>query len=326
MKILCVVPTYWPAFEFGGPIQSLHLLNKSLVNKGADVTVFTTNKGQSKDTYSNKLINIDGVDVIYFSYSESLDIIGSTGWHFSFPLRNKLDREVKKFDIVYILSVWNFTSIVTAFYCNKYSIPYIISPRGQLYPQVLAVKSWKKVPFYYLFVKRMLNNAISVHYTTQDEYFKVHTRLNLKSEPLVIPNGLDLTEYKELPAKGNFLKRYPHLKGKNIILFLGRLNWKKGIDLVIKSFPDIIRINKNAHFLIVGNDENNYKTELINLINSLNLQYFDFSNKKQGDTVSNQTSITFTGFLDLEDKKEAFVDSDVFILTSHSENFGYVSN
>ena len=45
MKLICVTPSYWPAFQYGGPIASVHGLNKALVKKGVDVTVYTTNVG-----------------------------------------------------------------------------------------------------------------------------------------------------------------------------------------------------------------------------------------------------------------------------------------
>ena len=68
MKILCVVPSYYPAFQFGGPIASVHNLNKSFIQKGIDITVYTTNVGLEDKVIANKEILIDDVKVIYFSF------------------------------------------------------------------------------------------------------------------------------------------------------------------------------------------------------------------------------------------------------------------
>ena len=120
MKILCVSPSYWPAFEYGGPIQSLHFLNKGLIENGAEVSVFTTNKGQSTEITTNKKLKIDGIEVTYFSYSKYMEFLGTTGWHFSYPMLKELKNELKQYNLVYILSIWNFTTAITAYYCKKY--------------------------------------------------------------------------------------------------------------------------------------------------------------------------------------------------------------
>jgi len=79
MKILHVVSSYWPAFGFGGPISSVHQLNKFLVRKGADVEVYTTNAGLKNrtDITLREETKIDGVKIFYFPY------YGYVHWTFS---------------------------------------------------------------------------------------------------------------------------------------------------------------------------------------------------------------------------------------------------
>lgn len=322
MKILCVSPTYWPAFEFGGPIQSLHILNKGLVSNGADVTVFTTNKGQVDDYILNNRNIIDGIDITYFSYSKYFELMGATGWHFSLPLKSEIKKRLKQYNIVYILSVWNFTSAITAYYCRKFGIPYIVSPRGQLYEDVIKSKAWKKKPYYKFVAEKILKNASAIHYTSLNEYNDVHKRLGLINKSLVIPNGIPFNEYSNQVIKGKFIEKYSHLSNKDILLFLGRINWKKGIDIVINALPEILKKNKNLHFVIAGNDENNYKNELVKIINNLNITYCDLSPGTGVNNIKKESKITFTGYLNNTEKINALRDSDLFILTSHSENFG----
>jgi hypothetical protein len=97
MKTICVIPSYWPAFQFGGPIYSVHNLNKALVRKGIDVTVYTTNVGlddKMHDTgymiqvtrfniQDSKVVDVEGVKVTYFRYNKFFEFLGDTGWQFS---------------------------------------------------------------------------------------------------------------------------------------------------------------------------------------------------------------------------------------------------
>ena len=215
MKILCVSPSYWPAFQFGGPIQSLHHLNKGLVKNGLDLTVFTTNVGLGSEVPKNKEKILEGIKVNYFSFSDFFEFFGTTGWQFSLPLIRALKENIFKFDLVYILSIWNFPTAVASYYCRKHKIPYVISPRGHLYDFVLNKKSWKKRPYYSLISKRDLNSAYAIHYTTVDEFENVHKRLKLNNKAVIIPNGVDLEDFRDIPEKGAFLGNILTSKIKN---------------------------------------------------------------------------------------------------------------
>ena len=134
MSILHVVSSYWPAFEFGGPIQSVHLLNKSLVGKGARVTVFTTNAGLEKNRNIplRREVDRDGVRVLYFPY------FGYRHFNFSPSLFFYLKNHIREFDLVHITGVWNFPVSAAAFWARRYKKPYIISPRGSLMKEPLG--------------------------------------------------------------------------------------------------------------------------------------------------------------------------------------------
>ena len=120
MNILCVIPAYWPAFKFGGPIFSVHGLNKALVKKGANVSVYTSNVGLDDNTPVNEEVDVDGVKVTYFASSKFFDFLGATGWQFSLPLTQALKRNLQSFDIVYIVALWNYPIAAAAYYCRKY--------------------------------------------------------------------------------------------------------------------------------------------------------------------------------------------------------------
>jgi len=328
MKILCVTPSYWPAFQFGGPINSLHILNKSLYKKGIHIDVYTTNVGLEDIGYIDKEHVLDGIKVKYFSYNKYFEFLGTTGWQFSLPLTLSLKKNLIQFDLVYILGVWNYPVIASSYFCRKYNIPYVISPRGHLYPEVTKKKFWKKKPLYLLFSQRDLNNASVIHYTTNDEANNCHYSLRLKNKYYVVPNGLEISEIQKIRSTKN---AYRPRKKAQIILYLGRLNWKKGLDILIDSFVELKKNRTDIHLLIIGNDEDNYKQKLVDQIVKLGLRYIDNEdNDKKFDINeflknlinSNGVDVTFTGFLNHKDKFDALLISDVFVLPSFSENFG----
>ncbi len=347
MKILCVTPSYWPAFQFGGPIIAVHNLNKALVKKGVDITVYTTNVGlQDKikiqdsrcNTYNSQKVDMDGVKVNYFGYTKFFEFLGPTGWQFSLPMAKALNGNVKKFDIVYIVSTWNFPVAIASYFCRKYRKPYIISPRGHLYNYVLQKKFWKKLPYYHLVLKRDLQNASAIHYATKDEA-QCHKALGLKNRYFVIPHGIDLTAFsnlgfkqtkpmqeKELMDGDSITQLLNNLITKRFIFFLGRIHWIKGLDILIQVYARLFKEYDDLHLLIAGNDESGYIKKVQSWLKEYNIPYLDLTNPVNvynESCIMHKTSrVIFTGMLTGIAKLKALSAADIFVLPSYSENFG----
>lgn len=338
MKILHIVSSYWPAFEFGGPIESVHQLNKWLVKNGVDVTVYTTNSGLRNIRMSdiqklNSSISgmsdiqnigkgkceIDGIKIFYFPY------YGYVHFTFSPSLFWEIGKNIKKFDLVHITGVWNFPVIVAAFWAKFYKKPYVISPRGSLMKEPLKKKSsFIKKLFIFLFIRRDLKNATAIHFTAEkekEEYLRVG--LSLK-KAIIIPNGIDLgtSDVQKL----NFREKFGIAADKKIILFLSRLNWKKGLDTLIPAFAEVIKKEPKAVLVLAGPDENNYRKEVLKIIDSINKRTSDVQKieirTSQVLRTCDVPNIIFTGMLLGDDKIVAYYESDVFVLPSYSENFG----
>ncbi len=306
MKLICISPGYWPAFRHGGPIVSVHGLNKALVKMGVDVTVYATNSFLDGKVPINEEVKVDGVKVIYFGFIKSLEFLGGMGWHFSWQMTKALRKNLKRFDLVHIQAVWNYPTAVSAYYCRQYDKQYIISLRGTLYPCTIGKKSWKKLPYYYLVAKRDLKGASAIHYTTEDEAERSHPFLGLNNQEIIIPNGMDLSEYNDLSTNESLKRCYPILKDKKVILFLGRINWKKGLDILSKAFGQLARERKEVHLLIAGPDEEGYGEKV--------RRWFEEEGVLE--------QVTFMGMLTGKDKLAVFAGSDIFVLPSYSENFG----
>jgi len=306
MKLLCVIPSYWPAFQYGGPIVSVHSLNRALVKKGVEITVYTTDTGLSGKVPVNQKADVDGVRVFYFEFTKLFEFMGATGWQFSSRMTRALRGTLRAFDLIYLPAIWNYPTAVAAYYSRRYRKPYVISPRGTLYPYTAAKKAWKKRLYYRTIAERDLKNAAAIHYTTEDEAEQCHSRLGLKNRAIIIPNGIDLTEFADLPEKERLRDRYPFLEDKKVILFLSRINWKKGLDLLSKAYGRLARERDDVHLLIVGPDERGYKRKVVGWLEDEGVW----------------ERVTFAGMLTGEEKLATYAGSDLFVLPSYSENFG----
>ncbi|MEK7555446.1 MAG: glycosyltransferase [Patescibacteria group bacterium] len=301
MRILHIAPTYFPACHQGGPISSVHYLNKWLVKKGVDVTVYTTNiDGLGVlDVALNRLIDIDGVKVYYFPAT-------FRPWQYSYSLHRALKKNLRNFDAVHITSTFLAASTLGAYYSKKFNKPYIISPRGNLMKEPLSGGLLKKKIYLFLIEKRNLAAASLIHFTVEaekDEYLKAGLPLK---KGVVIPNGLDLEEFSKRPPLKFFRKKFKIGDNKKIVLFMGRLSWIKGFDALIPAFAEVIKKNPDTVLALVGGDEKGHKKNVEFLISNFKLK----------------DKVMFTDILTGEDKIAAFQESDIFVLPSYSESFG----
>jgi glycosyltransferase involved in cell wall biosynthesis len=320
MKILHLISFYLPAYSTGGPIASVHNLNKYLVQRGARVVVYTTNLGGEKtmDVPLNTAVNLDGVEVWYFPVNSFWK-----KWEYSPMLRRKLYDTLKDFDVVHIDSIFRATSFWGGYYSQKMNRPYVISPRGGLMREPLQkgfFKNLKKRFYISLIEKKNLANAAAIHFTCEkerDEYLA--SSLPLK-KAIIIPNGFSPEEFNagtsDVPnidvnartsdvQKLDFRQRFGISTDKKIILFLARLHPIKGLDTLIPSFAEVLKKEPNAILVLAGPDEKNYKKEIELEIRNWKLEI----NK----------DIVFAGMLVGEDKISALQESDVFVLPSYSE-------
>ena len=321
MKILCVVPEYWPAFRYGGLVFSVHFLNRALVRKGIDVTVYTTDAGLENSVPVEKEVSLEGVKVNYFKFSKLFEFVAGGGWQFSPKMREALKNNLKGFDLVYIVNIWCYPAAIAAHYSRFYKKPYIMVPSGMLYPDTFSKKIWKKWPYYYFMVREYLKAASAIHYTTEDEAEKTHSFLSLRNKAIVVANGVDLSEFTDSFDKESLREKYPEIKDKKIILFLGRIHWIKGLDILIEAYAMIAKDRNDVHLLIVGMDEKGYSRKVKRWIDEYGMNYVDFRAKKDKD-YAGDAQVTFTGMLTGQEKLKAYGGSDIFVLPSYSENFG----
>jgi glycosyltransferase involved in cell wall biosynthesis len=214
-----------------------------------------------------------------------------------------LETAIASADVVHIHALWEDIQHQAAKLARKYRKPYLIRPCGMLDPWSLAQGRFKKRAYMALRLRRHLNLATALHFTTNAER-DLTLRLKLRAPSIVEPNGIDLAEFQNLPPTGRFRARHRSIGDRSIVLFLSRLHYKKGVDLLIPAFAQANLAN--AVLVIAGPGESDYTAKLQQLAAQHNIT----------------DRIFFTGMLRGRDRIEALVDADLFVLPSYQENFG----
>ena len=302
MKILQVTNFFKPSWESGGPARVAYEISKKLIERGHDVTVYTTDGFKSRlNVEKNKPVNVDGIKTYYFknlsSYLSSKMVL-PTPYYLPLVARKR----IKEFDIIHIHEHRTILAAIIHHYAKKYNIPYVLQAHGSVLPNLRRQKL-KKI-FDLLFGYSLLRDASKVIALTKTE-LEQYKKMGVEKDKIeIIPNGIDLSEYANLPEKGKFRKKYSIRKDEKIILYLGRLHKVKGISLLTKAFSDLTKEMGNVRLVIVGPDDGFLSTL-----------------KKQVEILKVNDKILFTGPLYEKDKLEAYVDANVYVLPSVYETF-----
>ena len=283
MKILQVVPFFSPVH--GGSATVPYYLSKELAKRGHEVAIFTSDYELSREWVQS----LHQVKVYPFKTHLSWIKFYVT------PSILKHAREgIKHFDLVHMHNYRSFQNVVVYHYVRKYGVPYVLQAHGSL-PRIMAKQKLKWI-FDVLFGYGLLRNASKVVALNQTEAQQYRGAGVPDEKIAIIPNGIDLTEYADLPPKGSFKKKFGIDEDERIVLYLGRIHKSKGLDLLADAFSDVSRNVRNVRLVVVGPDDG-YAATLSRRISDLRI----------GEKV------LLTGFVEKRDKLAALIDSDVFV-------------
>jgi len=309
MRILQVTPYFYPAWRFGGPVKAVYELSKELVKKGHDVTVYTTDlcdRTRRLDVKSNGPVQVDGIRTYYFR-NISKALAYDYKLFLSPSLLSVIKKEISGFDIIHLHAYYTFQNIVTHYYAKKRHVPYVLSVHGSLCPTARKQKAPCKQVFTY-FLGRYILRDVSIAIVLSKEEKKQLLLMGLEPDKVrVIPNGVNLLEFADPPKKGTFREKYFIGSDERIILFLGRINREKGLDLLVSAFSKLVEQLKGLRLVVAGPADLHYLASLKQLI----------ATKKIEDRV------LFTGLLVGKEKLSVYVDADVFVLPSHFEGLSF---
>jgi glycosyltransferase involved in cell wall biosynthesis len=291
MKILQICPIFpQPSDISSGVVNVVYNISKELVKRGHEVSIYTST-AYSQNNLKNQIV-IDGIKVYYFPY-----IFSNYTFSITPSIIPYLKKHINDFDIVHIHEHRTFQSIIAGHYAQKNAIPYIIQAHGSA-DQNIGSLYFKKI-FDLLIGYKLLKNsfiAIALTETEAGTYNKMGlTKENIK----IIPNGININKYQN--KSFNFREKYNLDKNTKVVLYLGRLDKNKGIDLLIKSFAVVSNKINNVKLVIVGPDDG-FLDFLEELTKTLNLE----------------EKVLFTGPLYGNEKAEAYIGADIFVTPSYS--------
>lgn len=297
MKILIFTP--YIGSHYGGISKVVKEIAQALSSPQINVDLITTNANNLDKIQVplNKWIHEKNYRIRYFSCWCRQDFI------ISLPLLNWLIQHIADYDIVHTHTV--FAPIVSFIHwlCQVRRIPYIMTPHGMLEPWALSYKAWKKRTYYNLLELPALQKASAIHVIANVEAYNVKS---LGFEHLVtVPNGIHRQEFENFPEAEVFYQRFPETRSKTLILFLGRIDPKKGLDLLAPAFATVHAKFPHTHLVVAGPDNIGFL--------STAQHYF-----LQAGCLD---AVTFTGMLTGELKYASLAVANLFVAPSYSEGF-----
>lgn len=283
MKVLHIISSL--SFSSGGPSQSTTLTLKGLWNKdvNAEIIAFDHVEGD--------------INVLENEKTHFLPFVRGR-FKYSSAYKSKLMSLMTNVSICHIQGVWQFPSYIGAKLARKLNKPYIITPRGMLYPQ--AVASGSKILKQFFLKAHLINDlqkAACIHTTCVEEMQHLRN-LGIKSPIAVIPNPVDHTPYIniEIPLKPSFK-----------IGYLGRLHPRKKVEVLIEAWAKLKNYNENDELVIIGDGDPLYLESLKKLIAERKLN-----------------NVKFTGFLKGHERDKVIQSLTFLAVPSDFENFGMI--
>jgi glycosyltransferase involved in cell wall biosynthesis len=295
IRVLHVIPSV--ASFRGGPSQVIHMVTEGLSECGLSVAVLTTDD--------------DGIGRLPVPLGEPVREGPVTYWYFprqtrfyncSLPLSSWLWRHVNEFHLLHIHTVFSYVSTAAALIARAKAVPYVVRPLGVLNrwgfenrKPVLKRLSFAAID------KHVLQHAAAIQYTSEQEQIEAE-RLCPVIRPVVLPNPVRMQN--EPPVRHD-----PEDSGaapRPLILFMSRLDEKKGLDLLIQAFARVRQRFPECRLVVAGSGEESVAKSL----------------RRLAEREQVADAIDWVGFVSGAAKQQLLARADVFALPSYSENFG----
>ncbi len=281
----------------GGPAVTSVRLAQTQAQMGVSTTLVTLDYPEH-----GSQVSTDGIELItlpanhlarrFRGYNPSLQ-------------RTLMETTKEHFNIIHNHGLWMFPNWYARQAAMNAAIPLVIKPCGMLESWSLGRSRSKKFLAWRLFERTNLQSAKLFHATSEAEAASIRA-LGLRQPIAIIPNGMDIPDLACQPNRGLLEARFPELRGRQWLLFLSRIHPKKGIAELIQAWQAIHKQFDDWHLILAGPDLDGYETTLRRMVTDCGLG----------------GCVTFTGMLTGDDKFCALGNADLFVLPTHSENFG----
>ena len=301
MRILHVSPSFAPAWAYGGIPRCAYEVCRSLVAAGDAVTVWTTDAFDATRRCTPAEETIDGIFVRRFrnlhnglAYHRQLYLplgILKAPWH-----------DLAEFDVVHVHSHRHLLEALVGAAAVRRRIPYVFTGNGTVPPIER-----------YVLIKRVLDliggDDILAHtaacVAVSEAEVPHYLRVGIARERItVIPNGVRLDEFRDLPPRGSFRRAFG-IGDAPLIVFVGKITPRKGVDVLLRA---LARLPPAARLVVAGNFMMP-EAPIRAIVEELHLQ----------------DRVLFPGLLLGDDRNAAYVDADVVAYPSTDEIFGLVA-
>lgn len=200
-------------------------------------------------------------------------------------------------NLYHIHGTWMYHGLALSRYAYKTGKPYVVSPRGMLYPQALAHHALRKKVMMALYQGKVFSGAACVQATCREE-MEYYRALGFKNPVAVLPNPIDINGIvdREIPRKPIFT-----------IGYLGRLHPRKRVERLIYAFGELRAEMQDCRLMIIGGGDEQYR------------KFLEAEVKRVG-----LTNVEFTGFLTGREKDESIMALSLLVVLSDFENFGNI--
>ena len=282
--------------DIGGPAVTVPRLASSLADQGVECRLVTLD-------YSNLGPQTSAQGVELLSLPAGWWTKRMRGW--SPPLRSRLLSQAASTDLIHNHGVWMFPNLYARQAASCANIPLVLSPRGMLQEWSLGRSRMKKFVAWHLWERENLAAARLFHATSEAEATSLR-KIGLRQPIAIIPNGVDIPDPTTFPSRRILEQKHPQLVGRRWVLFLSRIHPKKGVSELIAAWCDVERQFPGWHLILAGPDLDGYGA---------------IARHKVAALAINQR-VTFTGMLAEREKEAALANAEIFVLPTHSENFG----
>jgi glycosyltransferase involved in cell wall biosynthesis len=301
MRVLHITPSI--ADVRGGTSRAILGIATALQAQGVKVDIVTTddNGPDRLAVPLGKAVIYQGVPVHFFPrFSPPQARVRD--FAFSSTLRPWLAQAIPAYDLLHTHALFSYPGTVAMQLARQLQVPYLNQPHGLLCEWSLQQSRRKKHVYLAIAERTNLNHSHKILVTAKKEQQEVDY-LGLRASTAVVPLGIDLPQAIG-QAQQRLRQKLDLPAGEPIILFLSRLHPKKGLDYLI---PALGKLTHHRFTVVVaGNGEVTYESEIKALIAQHGLK----------------DRTRFLGFVEGEAKELLLQGSNLFTLTSHSENFG----
>lgn len=304
MRVLQIVPSI--SLVYGGPSQMVRGLSGALAQAGAEVTVLTTDSNGDVDQPPldvplDRPVAVDGYQIRYFRCSPF------RRYKFSVPLLRWLNAHAQEFDVAHIHALFSPVSSLAATVARSHQLPYVLRPLGTLDPADLQKKRRLKQLYAAVLERPNLAGAGAIHFTSPQEAV-VSERFGVKTQDWVIPLGVTPPPEVEAAEQVAIAQHYSIPADVPKLLFMSRIDPKKGIDILLPALEQLQRDGLKFHLILCGGNPQDPR--------------YEQQIQQQIKTSPLANCTTLTGFVTGPDKAALLALGDIFVLPSYYENFG----